>query len=72
MRYGFYACHAAKYWFEEIVRILVEIDIASEFRYREPPIKGNTLAILSVNGETADTLAALRYCSERQKNIIDH
>ncbi len=68
---AFYACHVAKYWFEEIARIPVEIDIASEFRYREPPIKGNTLAIfVSQSGETADTLAALRYCSGKAKKIL--
>jgi len=56
----------AKYWFEQIARIPVEVDIASEFRYREPPIPANTLAIfLSQSGETADTLAALRYCSDK-------
>jgi len=54
----------AKYWFEQLARLPVEIDIASEFRYREPPIPARTLAIfLSQSGETADTLAALRYCT---------
>ncbi|KAF0674879.1 glutamine--fructose-6-phosphate transaminase (isomerizing) [Profundibacterium mesophilum] len=60
---AFYACLTAKYWFEQIARIPVEVDIASEFRYREPPIAPRTLAIfVSQSGETADTLAALRYC----------
>ena len=60
---AFYACLAAKYWFEQIARLPVEVDIASEFRYREPPIAPRTLAIfVSQSGETADTLAALRYC----------
>ena len=68
---AFYACHVAKYWFEDIARIPVEIDIASEFRYREPPIKKNTLAIfVSQSGETADTLAALRYCTGKAKKIV--
>ncbi|MBT8408509.1 MAG: glutamine--fructose-6-phosphate transaminase (isomerizing) [Alphaproteobacteria bacterium] len=60
---AFYACLTAKYWFEQTARVPVEVDIASEFRYREPPIGANTLAIfVSQSGETADTLAALRYC----------
>ncbi|MCG6901971.1 MAG: glutamine--fructose-6-phosphate transaminase (isomerizing) [Rhodobacter sp.] len=53
----------AKYWFEKMARLPVEVDIASEFRYREPPIPPRTLSVfLSQSGETADTLAALRYC----------
>lgn len=56
------ACHVAKYWFEQVARIPVEIEVASEFRYREPPVAPRTLAIfVSQSGETADTLAALRY-----------
>ncbi len=52
----------AKYWFERIARLPVEVDIASEFRYREPPLPGGSLAVfVSQSGETADTLAALRY-----------
>jgi len=59
---AYYACHVAKYWFESIARIPVEIDVASEFRYREPPITARDGAIfVSQSGETADTLAALRY-----------
>ncbi|SPJ22918.1 glutamine--fructose-6-phosphate transaminase (isomerizing) [Palleronia abyssalis] len=59
-----YACHVAKYWFEQIARVPVEVDVASEFRYREPPLSDRTLAIfVSQSGETADTLAALRYAS---------
>lgn len=54
----------AKYWFEQLARIPVEVDISSEFRYREPPIPPRTLALFfSQSGETADTLAALRYCT---------
>ena len=67
---AFYACLTAKYWFEKIARIGVEVDIASEFRYREPPISQSTLAIfVSQSGETADTLAALRYCRGKAKAI---
>ena len=58
---AYYACMTAKYWFEQIARIPVEIDVASEFRYREPPITKGTVALfVSQSGETADTLAALR------------
>ena len=61
-----YACLTAKYWFEQMSGIPVEVDIASEFRYREPPIGPRTLAVfVSQSGETADTLAALRYCQEK-------
>lgn len=61
---AFYACLTAKYWFEQIARMPVEVDVASEFRYREPPISDRTMALfVSQSGETADTLAALRYCA---------
>ncbi|PHQ95802.1 MAG: glutamine--fructose-6-phosphate transaminase (isomerizing) [Marinosulfonomonas sp.] len=67
---AYYACLTAKYWFESIARIPVEIDVASEFRYREPPISERTLAIfVSQSGETADTLAALRYMVGKASNI---
>jgi glutamine---fructose-6-phosphate transaminase (isomerizing) len=57
-----YAAHVAKYWFERLSRIPVEVDVASEFRYREAPLRKGDLAIfISQSGETADTLAALRY-----------
>ncbi|MDD7971994.1 glutamine--fructose-6-phosphate transaminase (isomerizing) [Roseinatronobacter alkalisoli] len=57
-----YACHVAKYWFEQIAHVPVEIDIASEFRYRAPVLTAKTIAIfVSQSGETADTLAALRH-----------
>ena len=63
---AFYACLTAKYWLEQVARVPVEVDIASEFRYREPPIAARTLAIfVSQSGETADTLAALRYCQDK-------
>ena len=67
---AFYACLTARYWFERLARLPVEIDVASEFRYREPPIGANTLAIfVSQSGETADTLAALRYCEARAMTL---
>ncbi len=57
-----YACYIAKYWFERLARVPVELDVASEFRYREAPLRKGDLAIfISQSGETADTLAALRY-----------
>ncbi|WP_306144091.1 glutamine--fructose-6-phosphate transaminase (isomerizing) [Roseibium sp. MMSF_3412] len=55
----------AKYWFEKYARLPVEIDIASEFRYRETPVSDRDAALfISQSGETADTLASLRYCKE--------
>jgi glucosamine--fructose-6-phosphate aminotransferase (isomerizing) len=68
---AYYACLTAKYWFEQIARIPVEVDIASEFRYREPPIPKGTVALfVSQSGETADTLAALRYCQGKADRIL--
>jgi glucosamine--fructose-6-phosphate aminotransferase (isomerizing) len=65
-----YACMTAKYWFEQIAGLPAEIDVASEFRYREPPVTPRTLAIfVSQSGETADTLAALRYMSGKAARI---
>ncbi|MCB9969082.1 MAG: glutamine--fructose-6-phosphate transaminase (isomerizing) [Geminicoccaceae bacterium] len=59
---AFYACMVAKYWFERTAGLAVECDIASEFRYREPPMGPGTAGLfVSQSGETADTLAALRY-----------
>jgi len=61
-----YAGEVAKYWFEQIAGIAVDVDIASEFRYRKPVLSPNSLFIaISQSGETADTLAALRYCKEQ-------
>ena len=61
-----YACHVAKYWFETLARLPVEIDVASEFRYRQPPLPARSMAlVVSQSGETADTLAALRYVKEQ-------
>ncbi|KFE34473.1 glutamine--fructose-6-phosphate transaminase (isomerizing) [Thioclava atlantica] len=66
-----YACAVAKYWFEQFAQIPVEIDVASEFRYREPPLSERSFAVfVSQSGETADTLAALRYCSERVAKTV--
>ena len=60
-----YAGMVAKYWFEQYAGLAVDIDIASEFRYRKPVLSKNSLFIaVSQSGETADTLAALRYCKE--------
>jgi glucosamine--fructose-6-phosphate aminotransferase (isomerizing) len=61
-----YAGYVAKYWFERLSRLPVELDVASEFRYREAPLRKGDLAIfISQSGETADTLAALRYAKEQ-------
>lgn len=63
---SFYAASVAKYWFEKYANISVEIDIASEYRYRSPIINDNELSIfVSQSGETADTLAALNYAKEK-------
>ena len=68
---AYYACHVAKYWFERLARIPVEIEVASEFRYREPPLGHNTVGIfVSQSGETADTLAALRYVRGEGGQIV--
>lgn len=54
-----------KYWFERYARLPVEIDVASEFRYREIPLSPQSAALfISQSGETADTLASLRYCKQ--------
>ncbi|PZF77014.1 glutamine--fructose-6-phosphate transaminase (isomerizing) [Aestuariivirga litoralis] len=66
-----YAGLTAKYWFERIARLPTEVDIASEFRYREAPLPKNGLAIVvSQSGETADTLAALRYCKQQGQHTL--
>jgi len=68
---AFLACNVAKYWFEKIARISIDLDVASEFRYREPPVEKNNLAIVvSQSGETADTLAALRYCNKNEMKTL--
>lgn len=66
-----YAGLVAKYWFERFARLPVEVDIASEFRYREAPLPKSGLAIvISQSGETADTLAALRYCKSQGQHTL--
>ena len=66
-----YACHVAKYWFERLARLPVEIEVASEYRYREPPLGERSLGIfVSQSGETADTLAALRYVRGQGGRIV--
>ena len=66
-----YAGHVAKYWFEQIARLPVEVDVASEFRYREAPLLDGGLAIfISQSGETADTLAGLRYAKAQGQFIL--
>jgi glutamine---fructose-6-phosphate transaminase (isomerizing) len=68
---AYFAGLVAKYWLEQIARIPVEADVASEFRYRAPAMPPNGAAIvISQSGETADTLAALRYCREAGQKII--
>jgi glucosamine--fructose-6-phosphate aminotransferase (isomerizing) len=62
---SYYAGMVAKYWFEQFARVPVDLDFASEFRYREPVLEAGGLALfISQSGETADTLAALRYARE--------
>jgi glucosamine--fructose-6-phosphate aminotransferase (isomerizing) len=68
---AYYAGLVAKYWFERFARLPVEIDVASEFRYREVPMKAGGLAIfVSQSGETADTLATLRYAKEHKQHAL--
>ena len=68
---AFYACMVAKNWIEEWARIPVEVDVASEFRYREPPLpKGGLAVAVSQSGETADTLAAMRYCKDAGQIVL--
>jgi glucosamine--fructose-6-phosphate aminotransferase (isomerizing) len=67
---AYYAAMIGKYWFERLARLPVDIDIASEFRYREMPLAKDGLAIfVSQSGETADTLAALRYARAKNQKI---
>ncbi|MEE8275227.1 MAG: glutamine--fructose-6-phosphate transaminase (isomerizing) [Alphaproteobacteria bacterium] len=67
---SFYAGLIAKYWLEKLARLPVDIDIASEFRYRDVPMPEGGLALLiSQSGETADTLAALRFCREQNQHV---
>jgi glucosamine--fructose-6-phosphate aminotransferase (isomerizing) len=68
------ACYAgaiAKYWFERFARLPVEVDVASEFRYREAPLRRGDLGLfISQSGETADTLAALRYARAQGLHVL--
>jgi glutamine---fructose-6-phosphate transaminase (isomerizing) len=67
---AFYAALTAKYWFERFAKLPVDVDIASEFRYREAPLPKDGLAVfVSQSGETADTLASLRYCRDNGQLI---
>ncbi|CCG42373.1 glutamine--fructose-6-phosphate transaminase (isomerizing) [Magnetospirillum molischianum] len=68
---SYYAAMVAKYWIEQLARVPVEVDIASEFRYRSPPLEQGGLAIfISQSGETADTLAALRHCRANGQHCL--
>jgi glucosamine--fructose-6-phosphate aminotransferase (isomerizing) len=68
---AFYACLVAKYWLEQVARISCEVDIASEFRYREGVMpEGGVALFVSQSGETIDTLAALRYAKSQKQRII--
>ena len=67
---AYFAGLIGKYWLERYARLPVEIDVASEFRYREPPLAPGGLAVfVSQSGETADTLATLRYCRAQDQRI---
>jgi glutamine---fructose-6-phosphate transaminase (isomerizing) len=68
---AYYAGMIARYWFERFAHLPVEIDIASEFRYREVPLEPGALSIfVSQSGETADTLASLRYAREHGQHVL--
>jgi glucosamine--fructose-6-phosphate aminotransferase (isomerizing) len=68
---AFYAGMVGKYWLEQIARLPVELDIASELRYREAPMpEGGAALFISQSGETVDTLAALRYAREQGQSIL--
>ena len=68
---SYYAGLISRDWFEKFTNIKVDVEIASEFRYREPPMDSNGLTIfISQSGETADTLAALRHCKSLGQKTI--
>ena len=68
---AYYAGLVAKYWFERFARLPVEIDVASELRYRDVPLSAGGLSIfVSQSGETADTLATLRYAKEHKQHVL--
>ncbi len=66
-----YAAHVATYWFEQLAGLPASVDIASEFRYREPVLSAAAMAIfVSQSGETADTLAALRFAKDKVAKVV--
>ena len=68
---AYYAGLIGKYWFERLAHVAVDIDVASEFRYREAPLaKGGVMIVVSQSGETADTLASLRYAKQNGQHIV--
>ena len=68
---AFYASLVGRWWFEAIARIQTDVDVASEFRYRTPPLARGGLGILvSQSGETADTMAALRYMQDQEQHVL--
>ena len=68
---AFHTCLLAKYWFESLARLPVEVEVASELRYREPPLPENGVCIaVSQSGETVDTLAAIRYAKAQKQTIL--
>jgi len=68
---SYYACLVAKYWLERLAGVAVEVDIASEFRYRRPRMpEGGVALFISQSGETIDTLAALRYTREQGQKVL--
>lgn len=68
---SYYAGLIAKYWFEQLAGLPVDVHIASEFRYRQAPLQpGGAALFISQSGETADTLAAMRYAREQQQHLL--
>ncbi len=68
---AYFAGLVARYWFERFARLPVEIEVASEFRYREPPMeRGGLTLLISQSGETADTLACLRYAKAQGQKVL--
>jgi glutamine---fructose-6-phosphate transaminase (isomerizing) len=68
---AYYAGMIARYWFERFAHLSVDVDIASEFRYRDVPLEAGELAIfISQSGETADTLASLRYARDHKQHVL--
>jgi glucosamine--fructose-6-phosphate aminotransferase (isomerizing) len=68
---AYYAACVAKYWFEQLARLPVEVDIASEFRYRDTPFEdGGVAMFVSQSGETLDTLEALRHAKRSHQHVV--